>query len=41
MLIELAPDFRAWGFGGLWRELEFDVRHKDSFSRIAAVGDSK
>lgn len=41
MLIELAPDFSGWDLGGLWRDLEFDVRHKDSFGRIAIVDDSK
>ena len=41
MVIELAPDFSGWDLGGLWRDLKFDVRHKDSFGRIAIVGDSK
>lgn len=39
MLIELEPDFTGWDLGGLWRELKFDARHKDSFGRIAIVGD--
>lgn len=41
MVIELAPDFSGWDVGGLWRDLKFDVKHKDSFGRIAIVGDSK
>ncbi|WP_394269831.1 STAS/SEC14 domain-containing protein [Qipengyuania sp.] len=41
MLIELAPDFAGWDLGGVWRDLKFDARHKDSFGRIAIVGDSK
>lgn len=41
MLIELAPDFAGWDLGGLWRDIEFDVRHRDSFGRVAVVGDSK
>ena len=38
MLIELAPDFAGWDLGALWRELKFDVKHRDKFSRIAIVG---
>lgn len=41
MVIELEPDFSGWDLGGIWRDLKFDVRHKDSFGRIAVVGDSK
>jgi|TARA_B100000678_G_scaffold144321_1_gene120533 hypothetical protein len=41
MVIELAPDFSGWDLGGLWRDLKFDVRHKDCFGRIAIIGDSK
>lgn len=41
MVVELAPDFSGWDLGGIWRDLTFDVRHKDSFGRIAIVGDSK
>lgn len=41
MVIELAPDFSGWDLGGLWRDLKFDVRHKDSFGRIAIVGDNQ
>ena len=41
MVIELAPDFSGWDLGGLWRDLRFDVRHKDCFGRIAIIGDSK
>lgn len=37
MLLELAPNFS----GGLWRDLKFDIRHKDSIGRIAIVGDQK
>jgi hypothetical protein len=41
MVIELAPDFSGWDLGGIWRDLKFDVRHKDSFGPIAIVGDSR
>lgn len=41
MLIELTPDFSGWDMGGLWRDLKFDMRHKDKFGRIAIVGTKK
>lgn len=41
MVIELAPDFSGWNFGGLWRDLKFDIRHEDCFGRIAIIGDSE
>ena len=41
MLIELDDDFAGWDLGGLWRDLKFDVKHKDSFGRIAVVGDKR
>ena len=41
MLIALAPDFAGWNLAALWRDLAFDVRHKDQFGRIAVVGDNK
>ena len=41
MVIELSPDFSGWDLGGVWRDLKFDAKHKDSFGRIAIVGDDK
>lgn len=41
MLIELSADFSGWDITGLWRDLKFDIRHKDQFGRIAIVGDKK
>ena len=41
MVIELSPDFLGWDLSGIWRDLKFDMKHKDSFGRIAIVGDSK
>ena len=41
MVIELLPDFSGWDLGGIWRDLKFDAKHKDSFGRIAIVGDDK
>lgn len=41
MLIELSPDFTGWDPGGIWRDLKFDAKHKDSFGRIAIVGDAQ
>ena len=40
-IIESAADFAGWVIGGLLRDLKFDVRHKDSFGRIAIAGDSR
>ncbi|WP_066558670.1 STAS/SEC14 domain-containing protein [Croceicoccus bisphenolivorans] len=41
VVIELARDFSGRDLGGLWRDLKFDIRHKDCFGRIAIIGDSK
>ncbi len=41
MMIELAPDFSGWNLAGIWRDLKFDIKHKDSFGRIAIVGASQ
>lgn len=41
MLVELSSDFSGWDVSGLWRDLKFDIRHKDQFGRIAVVGDKK
>lgn len=41
MLIELGPSFGGWTLGGLWRDLKFDVEHRQQFGRIAIVGDEK
>lgn len=38
MVIELAPDFSGWDLAGIWRDLRFDVKHKEQFSRIAVIG---
>lgn len=38
MAIELAPDFSGWDVGGIWRDLRFDVKHKEQFGRIAVIG---
>lgn len=38
MVIELGPDFLGWDLGGIWRDLRFDVKHKDQFGRIAIIG---
>lgn len=38
MVIELAPDFSGWDVGGIWRDLRFDVKHKEQFGRIAVIG---
>lgn len=40
-MIVLMSDFSGWDLGGLWRDLKFDVKHKNSFGRIAIVGDRK
>lgn len=41
ILIELAPDFSGWDLGALWRDIKFDMKHMESFSRIAIVGTKK
>jgi len=41
MVIELASDFSGWDLGGIWRDLKFDVKHQETFGRIAIVGDKK
>lgn len=38
LYIEL-NDFRGWDAKGLWKDLEFDVKHQDDMQRIAIVGD--
>jgi hypothetical protein len=37
MLLELGSTF-AWTPGGLWEDVKFDIRHRNSFSRIAVIG---
>jgi hypothetical protein len=37
MLLELAPGF-GWSPGGLWSDVEFNLRNRRTFSRIAVVG---
>ncbi|SPH17673.1 hypothetical protein DEA8626_01197 [Defluviimonas aquaemixtae] len=41
MVIELKPDFDGWDLRALWREVKFGMRHHDSYSLIAVVGDKK
>ena len=41
MLIELGPSFAGWTLGGLWRELAFDIEHREQFGRIAVLGDAR
>lgn len=38
MVIELASDFSGWDVGGIWRDVRFDLKHKDQFGRIAIIG---
>jgi len=33
--------FRGWSAPGLIRDLVFDLRHREAFSRIAVVGDAR
>lgn len=33
-------DFRGWEIGALWRELEFDLKYRDDFGRIAVIGET-
>lgn len=41
MVIELTPGFDGWDLRALWREVRFDMRHHDCYSRIAVVGDKR
>lgn len=34
-------DFRGWDIGAIWRELEFDLKYRGDFGRIAIVGESR
>lgn len=38
LLLDL-KGWRGWTPGGLLRDLQFDIRHRNSFPRIAVVGD--
>ncbi len=33
-------DFRGWEIGALWRELEFDLKYRTDFGRIAVIGET-
>ena len=33
-------DFQGWEIGALWRELEFDLKHRGDFGRIAVLGET-
>ena len=33
-------DFRGWELEALWRELRFDLRHRNDTGRIAVIGNS-
>lgn len=41
ILIELGPSFTGWSLGALWRDVQVDVAHRETFGRIAVVGDAK
>lgn len=34
-------DFRGWEIGALWRELEFDLKYRGDFGRIAVIGETE
>jgi hypothetical protein len=40
LLLDLT-NFRGWTFAGFVRDLRFDLRHRNTFSRIAVVGSRK
>lgn len=31
----------GWNVGGLWEDLKFDVKHINSFGKVAIIGDKK
>jgi len=33
-------DFSGWEIGALWREIEFDLKYRKDFGRIAVLGDT-
>lgn len=41
ILIELGPNFAGWSFGGLWRDVKFNVDHLRQFDRIAIIGNKR
>lgn len=34
-------DFRGWEIGALWKELEFDLKYRGDFGRIAVIGETE
>ena len=33
-------DFQGWEIGALWRDLEFDLKHRGDFGRVAVIGET-
>lgn len=34
-------DFHGWEIGALWKELDFDLKHRGDFGRIAVIGETR
>ena len=34
-------DFQGWEIGALWAELEFDLKYRGDFGRIAVIGEKR
>lgn len=41
MRIDLGPAFTGWSLAALWRDVEFDFRHRGELGRIALIGDKR
>ena len=33
-------DFSGWEIGAMWREIEFDLKYRNEFGRIAVIGET-
>lgn len=40
-LMIVLEDFRGWEIGALWKDLRFDLRHRNDLGRVAIIGESK
>ena len=34
-------DFTGWSFSAMWKDLKFDIKHRENLERVAMVGDKK
>ena len=41
LLFEMEPGFEGWQPGAAWDDVKFSVSHRESFERVAMVGEKK